>query len=142
VRLIFPFTFFNGGRGMDDIELLDGLLAVYRDLSGWYGELRELSEKILGRLVLSRGDLSGIVPMLKHKQELLAAIERRRGETAGLETLWQERKQLITDRRAARFNLLLEETSAQMKRFIDTEEQVKRRLEHIMNRESAGDNGK
>ena len=127
---------------MDDIELLDGLLAVYRDLSGWYGELRELSEKILGRLVLSRGDLSGIVPMLKHKQELLAAIERRRGETAGLETLWQERKQLITDRRAARFNLLLEETSAQMKRFIDTEEQVKRRLEHIMNRESAGDNGK
>lgn len=126
---------------MTDTELIDALVASCRRQLDWYRALLETAQLILGKLALSRGDLTVVAPAFRQKQELLESVAADRRETAPLVTLWQERKEAVRKAGATtQLDEILAETEGVLKRFLDQEEQIKRYLERaVKNTESLPD---
>ena len=68
----------------NDTILIQDLTDSFSRQLQWYRQLRDLVRKILGRLVLSRGDTSGVITGFEHKKALLDKIEDERNRSADL----------------------------------------------------------
>ena len=63
----------------------------------WYKELLDLDRKMMSRLVLSRGDMSGIVTGMENKNRLIDMIQMERDRTCSMVGLWQKRKNELSN---------------------------------------------
>jgi hypothetical protein len=109
----------------------------YRRQLAFYGALGETGRKILSRLVLSRGDFSGVKADFAEKQRLLECIEAERFKTNGQVKEWQERKAFVAGFEEAReLDGVLREIEGSIRKFLDGEEQLKRYLERAMQKGS------
>jgi hypothetical protein len=118
---------------MDDKLLVESLISTCTRQLALYRQLNDISQKILGQVVLSRGDVSGIAPALAGKQRVLAAITEERTGSQAAVTLWQERKGSIPQgERTAFLNQVLADMGAVIKQFIEKEDQLKKYLEHAL----------
>jgi hypothetical protein len=117
---------------MTDSELISILSSSFSKQLAWYCELSELVHKTLGRLVLSRGDVTLVIENFTHKQKVLDLIVEERGRIGGTVDLWQRHKKEIKAGPASdELDALLKKTAAAISEFLDGEEQLKRYLEHV-----------
>jgi hypothetical protein len=127
---------------MTDQELITALTLSCRRQLEMYRRLLDTAQGILGRLAVSRGDLSALTPAFRQKQEILDAIAADRLDSTPLVTLWQERKEAARAACAATdLDTALAETESVIKRFLDNEEQIKRYLERAVKGRDAADHG-
>ena len=122
-----------------DTMVIRRLTGSYRRQIGWYSTLCGVVEKILGRLILSRGDFSGVKADFDEKKRLLDRIEQERAETIREVESWKTRKgALLNEPEACDFDRVLRNTEEAIGRFLETEGQLKRYIEQRMPRHSPG----
>lgn len=120
----------------NDKILIQQLTAVLTGQLGHYREMRDLVRKMLSRVILSRGDLSGVISCLEKKKKLLDTIESERQESSVLFVQWQNRKDSIKeDAAVAAMNSILDQTEITIREFLDEEEQLKRYIEKKITKE-------
>jgi hypothetical protein len=116
--------------------LVKELSDSFRFQLGCYNALYETVHAILSRLILSRGDFSGVRAAFEEKQRLLDRIETERTRTTGQVRQWQERKSTISGSEDARaFDEVLRQTETAIQRFLGVEEQLRMYLERVIHRE-------
>lgn len=114
---------------MDYSTLIEELTQSYTRQNEWYSQLTTLVQKILGQITLSRGDLSGVMPLFKEKQELLDTIIQERDRTKDHIEIWQKDKGNIPSNDSTeRLDLVLQKTEKEIKAFLASEEQLKKYL--------------
>jgi hypothetical protein len=127
---------------MTDQELVAALTESCTRQLAQYRRLLETAQAILGRLAVTRGDLSAVAAQFKEKQDLLAGLEARRNDSVALVALWQSRKDAARSAcNTAALDAALAETETVIKRFLDNEEQIKRYLDRARNGASGGADG-
>lgn len=122
----------------NDTILIRELTNSYTLQFGWYQELRELVQKTLGKLILSRGDISGVISGLEKKSKLLDTIEAERNRTSEYVKKWHERKKHIEAKDAEELNSVLMKIETAIKDFLNEEDQLKKYIEHLLNKGNAG----
>jgi hypothetical protein len=123
---------------MDDAKLISELVASYERQFALYEQLAEVVQKTLSQVILTRGDVSGLMGNFAQKEKLLNGILQERTNAQPFVTLWQERKATVPkDGRTARLDALLEKTQSIIRKFLDSEEQLKKYLEHVVKKGSA-----
>jgi len=121
-----------------DILLIRELTASYEQQLQWYTQLKDMVQKILSRLILSRGDLNELMAGFEKKTKLMECIEKERIRTADAVLQWQEIKIHAAEcEETTALNSVLEKTSNAIKGFLDEEEKLKKYLEGIVRKETA-----
>jgi tRNA C32,U32 (ribose-2'-O)-methylase TrmJ len=121
----------------NDTILIRELKNSYTMQLGWYRELGMLVQKILGKLILSRGDISGLVSGLEKKQKILAFIENERNRTSDRVKQWQERKKYVTNEdEVQELNSILTDVEKVIKAFLNEEDQLKKYIERLIEKDS------
>jgi hypothetical protein len=109
----------------------------YRLQLGFYKGLSKTVQRILSKLILSRGDLSALKNDFAEKKHFLDLIEAERLKTAPQVKIWQETKsQSKKNKEALELDGILNETETTIKTFLDGEEQLKKHLERILRKRS------
>jgi hypothetical protein len=104
----------------------------------WYEKLKAIVQKILSRVILSRGDMSTVKGLLAGKRDCLEAITRERERVAGSAGKWIELKASIPRTPAVmRLEAVLTDTERVIREFLETESQLQRCLEHMMRKSAA-----
>ncbi|KMQ51602.1 hypothetical protein CHISP_1359 [Chitinispirillum alkaliphilum] len=115
----------------DKLTLKKLIESFTRQLS-LYSELRDNVRGLMSRLVLSRGDVSGLVGGLEAKTRLLEEIQKERSSVAREIDLWQSRKELYSgSSEADQLEELLGEMERVIKEFLDGEDKLKGYLEKL-----------
>jgi hypothetical protein len=123
---------------MDDTTLISALQASYKRQLSQYRSLASLVQKTLSQVVLTRGDMSGLVANFAQKKAILESILKERAEAEPLVLLWQERKAAIPKTaQTAQLDSLLSNTQSVIREFLEGEEQLKKYLEHVVKRGKA-----
>lgn len=108
----------------------------------WYKELLDLDRKMMSRLVLSRGDMSGIVTGMENKNRLIDMIQMERDKTCSMVGLWQKRKNELsnndTDRIA--FDEILEQIESTIREFLREEDLLKKYIDGIIKKKPDSQN--
>jgi len=118
-------------------DTIQELCDSYRLQLGFYRALSETVQKILSRLILSRGDLSALRNDFTEKQRLLEQIEAERMKTAPQVKRWMETKAKNGESEAAQeLDGILRETEKTIKNFLDGEDQLKKHLERLMQKKA------
>src|SRR5665647_1917216 len=99
-----------------DMILIQELTASYKKQFVWYIDLRDLVQKILSRLILSRGNMSELMIGLGKKKKLLESIESERSRVNESVLRWQEiKKKIAVCEETTTLNEVLETTSIAIK---------------------------
>ncbi|MBN1603509.1 MAG: hypothetical protein JW915_18005 [Chitinispirillaceae bacterium] len=95
-----------------------------------YRELKVLVQKMIGKLVISRGDMSGLLSSMEQKQKIIESIESERSRHSDAIMQWQLKKNNVTmSPEVGVLEKVLECTGCAIRDFIDEEEQLKIYLE-------------
>jgi hypothetical protein len=123
---------------MDDKTLIAALTATYKKQLDLYRALSALVQKTLSQVILTRGDIAGIMDNFTQKQQLLDAIVKERTGAEENVALWQARKAGVQKSDQTRqLDAVLQDTQVVIKEFLDGEEQLKKYLEHVVKKGSA-----
>jgi len=118
---------------MTDSQLIQHLSQSLERQLHFYCQLNDLTQKILSRLILSRGDLTGIPQDFEKKQQFLAEIEKERQASHSITELWQQRKESIPKNESSMaLDALLDKVQREIKRFLDNEGQLEKYLQMAM----------
>ena len=97
-----------------------------------YKKLNAIVQKIYGQLVLSRGDLTGVIAQFEEKQKLLNTIAAERERTQQSAEAWQQQKaDAPKSEETAELDSVLAETETTIKTFLASEQQLERYLKHL-----------
>jgi hypothetical protein len=129
-------------RTMAQTELIEQLIESFTKQTGWYRRLNDLGQQILGKVVLSRGNLAGILPLFEEKRRLLDEIMLERHNIQGDVDAWQEMKsQVGGSSKADALDDILGKAEAAIAEFMRSEEQLSKRLQHYMGEETTENDG-
>ncbi|MBD3316859.1 MAG: hypothetical protein GF344_13815 [Chitinivibrionales bacterium] len=121
-------------------SLIDTLVESFGRQNEYYGQLEKLVRKILGKVVLSRGDLTGVMPLIAEKQRLMEAISTERERTRSETERWQREKEHCDScPETKRLDAILSETQEVIGRYLEGEEQLRTYLQHLMPKDGGGD---
>lgn len=124
----------------NDTEIIRELCDSYRIQLGFYNALSATVQRILSRLILSRGDLSALKTDFAEKKRFLEKIEAERLKTAPQVKIWQDTKSFHGEtKEALELDGILRETGDTIRKFLDGEEQLKKHLERILQKKENGD---
>ncbi|HEX2955393.1 MAG TPA: hypothetical protein VHO70_01100 [Chitinispirillaceae bacterium] len=98
-----------------------------------YRELTLLVQKMIGNMVLSRGDMSGLLSSMEKKKKMLELIEIERHSHSDAIMRWQLLKNNVTmTSEVSVLEKVLEDTGCAIKEFINEEEQLRTYIEKCM----------
>lgn len=119
---------------MEDFLLVGKkLITSYTRQIEYFEDLNVLGQKILGKLTLSRGDFTGVMVMFEEKNEISKFIEKERESIRESVVLWQDNKDSLSKYPILEdVDLILDKMEIAIKTFLDTEDQLKKYLEHSM----------
>lgn len=117
---------------MNNSFLVADLTESYTMQLAYYRELGCLGQRILGQVVLSRGDLTSVMPLFEEKERCMDTIVRERERVKQQTDSWQACKGEVTDVPGAdRLDAILADTEAAIREFLRSEDQLKRYLDHM-----------
>ena len=97
-----------------------------------YKKLNALGQKILGQIVLSRGDFASTMHLFEDKKKIIDEITSERGRIASQSSTWQKNKPKIVDSvDVTKLDNILLETENAIKQFLDSEEQLKKYVSRL-----------
>jgi hypothetical protein len=122
----------------NDILIIRALIDSYRKQYEWYEQLRVMDQKIMSRLILSRGDMHEMMNSFEKKKSLIDNLETERIRTSDAVHYWQKIKSTFsvcedTDE----LNAILEKTTNAIKGFLDEEEKIKKYIEGVVKKETS-----
>jgi Tfp pilus tip-associated adhesin PilY1 len=122
----------------NDILIIRELIDSYQKQYGWYEQLRVMDQKIMSRLILSRGDMHEMMNSFEKKKSLIDNLETERTRTSDAVQHWQKIKSTFpvcedTDE----LNAILEKTTNAIKGFLDEEEKIKKYIQGVVKKESS-----
>jgi hypothetical protein len=122
----------------NDILIIRELIESYKKQYDWYEQLRVMDQKIMSRLILSRGDMHEMMNSFEKKKSLIENLEVERTRTSEAVQYWQKIKSSFpvcedTDE----LNAILEKTTNAIKGFLDEEEKIKKYIEGVVKKETA-----
>lgn len=121
---------------MDDNDtiLIQELKSSFSLQLGWYKELLNLDRKMMSRLVLSHGDMSGIVSGMEKKNRLIDMIQMERNRTSSMINLWQQKKNSVCHKNSEGLLLdkILEQIENVIQEFLLEEEQLKKYINGLI----------
>lgn len=122
----------------NDILIIRELIDSYKKQYNWYEQLRVMDQKILSRLILSRGDMHEMMISFEKKKTLIDNLETERNRTSDAVQYWQKIKSDFpvcedTDE----LNAILEKTTNAIKGFLDEEEKIKKYIEGVVKKETS-----
>jgi len=122
----------------NDILIIRELIDSYKKQYDWYEQLRVMDQKILSRLILSRGDMHEMMLSFEKKKSLIDNLETERNHTSDAVLYWQKIKSAFpvcedTDE----LNAILEKTTNAIKGFLDEEEKIKKYIEGVVKKEAS-----
>lgn len=121
---------------LNDKMIVQELAIVLNSQLEHYSQLRDLVRKILSRVILARGDITGIVAGLEKKKQLLDQIETERKNSSELIAQWQQRKHFLKDDASVSdLNSILDQMEITIKEFLDEEDKLKKYIENILSKE-------
>ncbi len=124
---------------LNDTILVQTLTASYRGQLDRYRSLGAIVSQLLGKLVLSRGDLSQVTAGFREKQTVLDAIEAERNRMAEMVEQWEQRKNGIGPTGAAdELDTVLQQVTDAIRNFLNNEMQLQQYLEGIITRSRTG----
>jgi hypothetical protein len=119
--------------------IIKELCDSYRIQLGFYNDLGDTVQRILSKLILSRGDLSALKTDFAEKKRFLEQIEAERLKIAPQVKKWQDTKAFHGEtKEALELDGILYETGNTIKKFLDGEEQLKKHLERILQKRDDG----
>ena len=119
----------------NDTILMRYLTDSYRGQLERYGALRDITRQLMGKLVLSRGDVHAVTDGLTRKRRLLDEIEAERRRIERQIRTWEERKAAIARCvESDRLDGILQRITDTIKEFLDDETQLGRYLESCITR--------
>lgn len=111
------------------IELLAASCDRQADL---YVKLRQLVQSILGKLTMSRGDVSSVMKLFTEKQALLDAVMQEKDSNSELVLWWQQHKATLrATPESDRMSAAIDRIEGAIKSFLSAEEQLERYLKHL-----------
>ncbi len=117
-------------------DLLKELTRSYSLQVELYKKLNAIVHRIYGQLVVSRGNVSGVMPLFEEKQKILNAISAERERTQQSAQSWQQKKAGVSrSDETARLDSILSEAEGAIRTFLDTEQQLERYLKHLAEQE-------
>jgi hypothetical protein len=117
---------------MDDVTLVSTLSESYQRQLLWYMELADLVQKIMSQLILSRGNVAGVMEYFSRKQKIFDMIVEERNSISEQSILWQDRKHgLAGSEDVDNLNTLFDSTACAIKKFLEIEDQLKTYLEQV-----------
>jgi hypothetical protein len=120
---------------MDDFTCISQLTASFAKQLAWYGELSRIAQKVLSQLVLSRGDAAAVMAGFLQKRAIVDMIAQERGQIREIADFYQKRKEGMKPSALKNdLDLLLAKSEAAIREFLDGEDQLKRRLEFMMDK--------
>jgi predicted GTPase len=123
---------------MDDTTLISSLQESYKRQISLYQSLASLVQKTLSQIILTRGDVSGLMGNFAQKKDLLDSILKERAETEPLVAMWQKRKADVPlNAQTVQLDSLLQKTQSVIQEFLEGEEQLKKCLEHVVKKGNA-----
>jgi hypothetical protein len=123
---------------MDDTTLISSLQESYKRQISLYQSLASLVQKTLSQIILTRGDVSGLMGNFAQKKDLLDSILKERAESEPLVAMWQKRKADVPlNAQTAQLDSLLQKTQSVIQEFLEGEEQLKKCLEHVVKKGNA-----
>jgi hypothetical protein len=123
---------------MDDTTLISSLQVSYKRQISLYQSLASLVQKTLSQIILTRGDVSGLMGNFAQKKDLLDSILKERAESEPLVALWQKRKADVPlNAQTAQLDSMLQKTQSVIQEFLEGEEQLKKCLEHVVKKGNA-----
>lgn len=117
-------------------SLVDTLTDSFTRQNALYEKLERLVQRMLNQVVLSRGDLTGVMPLFAEKQRLMEAITHERERTGAQSGRWQREKGgCPSSVDTGALDGVLAETEKVIGRYLQGEEQLRTYLAHLMPRE-------
>lgn len=117
----------------DDTILMNGLTVSYQSQLVRYRSLRDVVRQLMSKLILSRGDLSGMIASMEKKQLLLKDIEIERDRIAPLIARWETRKALVSPGPGVELlNTVLQQVTDAIREFLDEEDQLRKYIEKFI----------
>ncbi len=118
---------------MNYTKIIEKLIQSYLLQIEHYTELKHLVQTTIGKIVLSRGDLSGVMSLFSEKQKLLDLITKERNNTKDQIMIWQDKKAVIPrSELTEKLNTILAEAEDVIKEFLEAESQLQKHLENII----------
>jgi hypothetical protein len=118
---------------MTDTELTKQLVTTCKKQLGWYQQLYDMAQSILNRIVLSRANVLDMGEAFEQKRLLLETISAERLATKHLVEEWQQRKSSIAQSdMVTELKTILADMESVIGKFLDSEEQLKRHLQHAV----------
>lgn len=123
----------GSAKVMDYSQLIEELTQSFTSQIEMYKQLQVIVQKMLGKIALSRGVSSGVMELFEEKQKLLEKIEKERDSSKKRVEVWQKEKGNIprSDLKD-RFVSILTEAEKVIEDFLETENQLKKYLEHTI----------
>lgn len=110
-------------------EIITSLCSSFSVQIEHYKTLHDRTQKILSKLILSRGDVSPLRAAFDEKQVLLEAISAEREKIKPSIVWWQENKESLgTFTFAKELDALLVVMEKAIKKFLESEDQLERHL--------------
>ncbi|MBN1980994.1 MAG: hypothetical protein JW795_05650 [Chitinivibrionales bacterium] len=111
-------------------QLINILTQSYQSQIQVYAELNALMDKILGHLVLSRNDVAGVMVLFEQEKSLIERLSALRSHIQPSIDQWQTCKHDFGQTpEAQELQSLFDEAEKQIRHFLQTQEQIRLRLE-------------
>ena len=118
---------------MEDSVLITRLHQACGKQLALYRQLCDFTQRMLQRLVMSRGDMTGLRDVFEQKRRLVGEIERERAGMHELAGRWQERKSQVVQCAATRdLDTLFGSMETAIRKYLELEAQVRTYLEHAV----------
>lgn len=125
---------------MDDRALIQTLCSSFEKQQAWYSELTKLVQASLSKMVLSRGDMAGVMDTMARKQRIIEEIGNERERMKDLVGAWNQRKtELESVPEGKELDRILAQTQKTIQAYLAGENQLKKYLEHLMEKGQTGD---
>ncbi len=109
--------------------IIERLAVSFTEQAGVYGELDRVTRSLSGKIAMSKGDFSGVIPILEEKQQMLATLDQLKAAVADEIALWQEHKSAVDKDESATLDHVLDDLELQIKRFLNSEKQLQKQLD-------------
>lgn len=118
---------------MDDKTVVESLIESCSRQLAHYRELDAVTQKVLSRVVLSRGDVSGVTGGLDRKQKILEEITAERTVSQDAAMQWQARKGAIPPGpRTDVLNTILDDMQRAITAVLEKEDQLRKYFERAI----------
>ncbi len=117
----------------DVLQLIDRLKKTCSDQVKYYEKLIDIVQRISGQLAVSRGDLSGVMPLFEEKKKILnSVIELKNSSSEDIKKWCSIKDEIDSEGDAEELNRILKTLQERMQVFLESEDQIEQYIKPVL----------